>query len=205
MITKFESMVDDTIDSTLALQLVNDAKNEIEGMIAWEQLKRELIFSVNTGYTYATAATALPTRFALPVRMVEFSSYLPYDKFDYDDLHARVNAPYGYYIDLANGNLHLTGTGHTAKTMYFFYTTYSADLEEDDTWVFPSRFHSVIPLKMAQLYYAVDAGEKGRAWDDRWNAEYERKVQEMYSWNDKLKLANRSQRNTSRAISPRAV
>lgn len=205
IITKFQNMVDDVLDTDFMYQLLNDAKDEVEGMLAWEQLKRETSFSISAGYAYTTVATALPTRFALPIRMVEYSSYLPYDKFDFDDLHAKVNAPYGYFIDLAGGNIYLTGSAHSAKTMYFYYTAYSADITSGTSWAFPDRFHSILPLKMAELYYASDAGERGRSWDDKWAIQFERELGRMMAWNDKLKLAGRSQRNTSRAISPKAV
>ena len=41
LITKFQNMVDDALDSDYMYQLLNDAKDEVEGMIAWEQMKRE--------------------------------------------------------------------------------------------------------------------------------------------------------------------
>lgn len=205
IITKFQNMVDDTLDSDFMYQLLNDAKDEVEALLAWEQLKRETTYSVASGYSYATAMGALPTRFALPVRLVEDSSFISLDKFDFDDRHAKVNAPYGYFIDLSGGNIHLTGSNHNAKTMYFYYTTYSADITSSTSWAFPDRFHSILAYKMAEMYYAADAGERGRSWDDKWAIAFERELGRMTMWNDTLKLANRSSRNTSRAISPKAV
>jgi hypothetical protein len=44
---------------------------------------------------------------------------------------------------------------------------YGGSLPLDDvSFVWPERFHRLIPLKMAELYYAIDAGEKSRACPD---------------------------------------
>lgn len=205
IITKFGNMVDDTLDSDFMYQLLNDAKDEIEAMLTWEQLKRETTYSIAGGYSFTSVAGVLPSRFALPVRMIEDSSYLEYDKFDFDDRHAKANAPYGYFIDLSGGNVHLTGSNHSAKTMYFYYTTYSEDITSGTSWAFPERFHALLPYKMAEMYYPSDAGERSRSWDDKWADELQKGIDRMAMWNDKLKLANRTSRNTSRAISPKAV
>lgn len=197
LVAKLTSMVDDEMDADYALQVINDAKDEIEGMAVWEQLKRRQSYSVSQGASYASPIGDLPTRFALPVRMAEGGSVTEYDKFDFEDQYARENAAFGYFIDLAGNDLYLTGTGHAAKTMYFFYTEYSADLTTSTSWAFPDRFHSLLAYKAAEIYYASDAGERARAWDDRWSAQFERGLNRMTAWNDKLKLANRASRNTA--------
>ena len=204
MVTKFQKMVEDSLDSTFVYELLNDAKNEVEALSEWEILKDEETYTVANGASYLTAIGTLPTRFALPLRMTESSSFVDYNKVDFEDRYAKVNQPFGYFIDLANNNIFLTGTNSNAKTMYFYSTTYSADITSATTWVFPSRFHSVIPLKMAELYYAADSGEKARAWDDRWSAQFERNLARMQFWNDALKNANRRPRNNSRSYSPKA-
>lgn len=203
-VTKFRELVDDQLDSTLEYQLLNDAKNEVEAMREWEQLKFETSYSVSSGYSYTSSLGALPTRFAMPCRMVEDTSYVDYSKYDFEDRYSRANAPYGYFIDLAGGNLHLTGQNHSAKTMYFIHTRYSADIESGTSWAFPERFHSILPLKMAELYYAADAGEKSRSWDDRWAIQFERELNRMYAWDDRLKLATRRSVNQKRYVSPKA-
>lgn len=194
LIAKVESMVDDVLDSDYALQIVNDAKDEIEGMAAWEQLKREQSYSVSAGASYLAAIGVLPTRFALPLSMTEGGSYVPYRKYDFEDRQARENASFGYLIDLAAANVYLTGTNSAAKTMYFYHTQYSADLTVSTEWSFPERFHALLAYKAAEIYYASDAGEKARSWDDRWSSQYERGLGRMMAWNDQLKLADRAVR-----------
>jgi hypothetical protein len=197
-------MVDDELDSDYEYQLLNDAKNEVEAMQVWEQLKSEQSYSAPQGLSYTTALGTLPTRFALPLRMMEDTSYVDYDKVDFEDRYSKVNAPYGYFIDLANNNIYLAGQNHNAKTMYFYYTKYSADIAAGTSWAFPDRFHSILPLKMAEIYYAADAGEKARAWDDRWSAQFERELGRMTVWNDQLKLKGRQHPNRRMSFSPKA-
>jgi len=191
LITKFQNSVDDSLDSDYMYQLLNDAKDEVEAMNAWEQLKKSTTYSVASGYSYTSALGALPTRFIQDIRMVEDDSDLDYYKVPLDDRSAQRYDTLGYFLDLANGNVHLTGENHQAKTMYLYYIGGSADLTASDEWAFPARFHSILVYKMAEIYYSADAGEKGRAWDDRWSAQFERELNRMYAWNDSLKMRNR--------------
>ena len=115
------------------------------------------------------------------------------------------NNPLAFFIDLPNDNFYLAGSNHAAKTIHLFYTDYSADLTTSDTWDFPARFHAIIPYKMAEIYYAADAGEKGRAWDDRWSNQYERILGRMNLWNDSLKTRNRMSFRQQPSTSPRAL
>lgn len=205
ILTKFQNMINDVIDTDFAIQLMNDAKDEIEALQDWEQLKQETTYPVSAGYTYTTALSTLPARMALPVAMMDESNYHPYSKFDFQDLYGRRNASFGYFIDLAGGNIYLTGQNHAAKTMHFFYTKYSADIAEATSWAFPDRFHSILPLKMAQLYYYSDAGERGRSWDDKWAIEFERKLASMQLWDGQLKSRSRNPIGSRVGMNPKAV
>lgn len=204
LITKFNNMVDDVLDQDFALQLLNDAKDEVEGTQIWLQLLKEQAYSVSGGYSFGAAIGTLPTRFANDLRLVEDNANIEYEKVAFDDRVQKENNPLGYFIDLNAGNLHLTGQNHSAKTVYLYYTQYSADLTTSDSWAFPARFHSILPLKMAELYYAANAGEKARSWDDRWSAQFERELGRMMVWNDSLKLRNRSPRRNP-SYSPKSV
>ena len=205
MITNFENRVGDTLDQDYLLQLLNDAKDEVEGLEAWEILKNETSYTVSAGYSYTSALGALPTGFVWPVRVVESTSFIDYEKFDFDDRYSKANAPFGYFLDMANSNFYLTGQNHTAKTMYLYYIKSSTDITLTTSWSFPSRFHSIIPIKMAELYYLSDAGERGRSWDDKWSVQFERALNGMTAWNEKLKMANRKPRRMTRALSPKSV
>ena len=41
---------------------------------------------------------------------------------------------------------------------------------------------------MAKVYYAIDAGDKSRAWDDRWEAHYAILRKAFIDWDADLKL-----------------
>jgi len=205
IITKFRNYVEDSLDEDLEIQLVNDAMNEIEDTRLWEKLKKETTYNVSAG-TFSTAIGTLPTRFARDVRVVESDGNYDYVKVAFDDLISKKNEPFGYFIDLNAGNLHLAGENYSAKTIYFYYTEYSADLSSDSSeWQFPARFHNAIPLKMAELYYAVDAGEKARSWDDRWSLYYQRVIAQMEAWDDSLKAKNRRPYRGRTSYSPKAI
>lgn len=205
ILTKFQNMVGDVIDTEFAYQLLNDAKDEVEAMQIWEQLKKEQSYTVTSGYSYTSALGVLPTRFALDVRMSENTSNIDYEKIDFEDRYRKVNSTFGYFFDLNAGNIHLSGSNHTSKTMYFYYTEYSTDIAAGTSWAFPSRFHSILPIKMAELYYAADAGEKGRSWDDRWSAQFERELNRMTMWNASIKSKNRHSHSQRPYNNPKGI
>jgi len=205
LVTKFESLVDDDLGTTFVYQLLNDAKNEIEAMQVWEMLKSEQAYTVSSGYSYSSALGALPTYFALDVRAVEDTSNIDLIKVSFDDRYSKVNHSWGYFIDLANNNLHLSGENHEAKTIYFYYIKFSADITSGTSWAFPERFHSIIPLKMAELYYLSDAGEKARSYNQEWAIQYERMLARMYQWNDQIKIHNRAPRYTRAWENPKGL
>lgn len=185
MVTKFINMVDDELDTDFTYQLLNDAKNEVESMRVWEVLKGSTTFNA--------ISTALPTRFQNILKVIDsnLTEYLhiPIEqKLEYSQQN---NV---YYLDYAANTLYLLQSPNA--TVSIFYTFYSADLTADDTWSFPSWCHAIIPYKMAEIYYAADAGEKARSWDDRWTAQYQRMLSRMETWDDKLKVKGRSQRST---------
>jgi hypothetical protein len=42
---------------------------------------------------------------------------------------------------------------------------------------------------MAQMYFAIDQGEKGRAWDDRWGVYFQQRLARFKDYDASLKLA----------------
>jgi hypothetical protein len=170
-------MVDDQLDSDLELQMLNDAKDEIEGLRPWEILKKSV--SLASGGT-------LPTDFASDVSVYDASN-IEYKKVGQSNAYEIANMVNGYYLDLNDNKLYLTGNNSATVTLY--YQASSVDLTTG-SWVFPTRFHNLIPVLMAKGYYAVDAGEKSRAWDDRWEREAEKILSNLFLWDDRLKSNN---------------
>lgn len=184
-ITKFRNMVDDQLDVDFEYQLLNDAKNEVEEMAIWEYLKRKT--------TFTGLSTAIPSSFSRILRIAQDNDYTEYQQIPIEQQDFYNDESYTYYLDFENSLIQLTETT-SPQTKNVFYTITSTDIAADTEWVFPSRFHRILPIKMAELYYAADAGEKSRAWDDRWAAQFERTLNQMYAWNDSLKIRNRANR-----------
>lgn len=185
-IDKFVLYTGDSLDADFSLQLVNDAKNALETELQLEITKKlNSSGSVTAGQTYTTSRS-LPADFFLPltIRVGTQKIYpIPFEsQIDYRDIS-------GYYwIDLANDAYSLTGTQGSAQTIHFFYQRETDDLTTSTSPVWPTRFHSLIPLEMAKQYWMIDGGEKNRAWDDRFAAEYTRLKRLMIDWDAKLKL-----------------
>lgn len=199
IITKFINMVEDELDTDFMYQLLNDAKDEVESLMIWEWLKKDYTFTRASGDTVSTSY-ALPTpvggTFYIPISMHD-TSYLEYNLIPMEQRLLYQNNNYAFYIDFPASVMHFTGTCGGTTTMHLFYQMYSDDIAAGTSWSFPDKFHSILPLKMAQLYYAADGGEKSMAWDDRWGTYYQNKLDQMTLWDSQLKTRARGTRKNN--------
>jgi hypothetical protein len=191
IITKFENMVGESLDADFSLQLVNDAMHEVEEDIRPAGLKAvDSSDSTAVGQTYATAMD-LPEDFFLPCPVI-YVGTTPYTQIPLELATSYRDQNGFFYVDLANHNYHLCGTQTSVQTITFpyFFATPDLTTTPDTEPVWPEQFHRIIPLKMAELYYAIDAGEKSRSWDDRWTRQYEIAVRRFREYDARIKLAS---------------
>ena len=189
IITKYQAMVpDDDLDPDYLLQLVNDCMHDIEDEVSPEGLKA--IDTTQTTFVGQTSATAipLPTNFYMPLQTIYVGTQ-PYTGTPLESNTAYGTTSNNFYIDHANASYHLTGTVNTAQLITFPYIYATPDITLTTSPAWPTRFHSLIPLKMAQMYYAADAGDKSRAWDDRWGSYYQKRLDRFIDYDAALKLA----------------
>jgi len=150
--TKIEALIDKTIDDDLALDLINTAKDRIEGERAWEFLIKSGSPTPSTttvGGTYTTAYT-LPTDFAYEQKIyVGDSEVYPITREEaikYKGLDRR------YFIDMTNKYLYFTGTIGTSETITIIYSYFTDDLTLTTSPVWPARFQKLIAYEGAQIY-----------------------------------------------------
>src|ERR1019366_5052069 len=193
IITQFESLIDDTLDATLELQLANDAKNEIETDLQLEILKKIDTSNTTISGTNYSQAYNLPADFFLPLGPIWAGN--PPQPFPYFPVPFSMKlyyyyTPFRYFIDMANSNFYLCGTQNAALPISIPYISSMPDINSSSSTsvVWPARFHSLIPFRMAQMYFAIDGGAKERAWDDRYGQFYKEKLNKMIDWDAKLKL-----------------
>jgi len=186
IINKFHNYVSDELDSDFELQLVNDAKNAIESELMLEITKKlNSSGSTTAGQTYTTARS-LPADFYLP--LVIYVGTTPYYPVPFERQQEYYGVSGYYWIDMANSNYYLSGTQGAANTIYFYYQYATTDLTVSTSPVYPTRFHSIIPLEMARIYWQIDQGEKNRAWTLEYQADYTRWKRLMQDWDARLKL-----------------
>lgn len=186
LIDKFHNYVSDKLDSDFELQLVNDAKNAIETELQLEITKKlNSSGSTSAGQTYTTSR-ALPSDFLLPLTI--YVGTEPYTPVPFEHQQFYRDGAGRYWIDLANDVYYLSGAQGSAQTIYFYYQRETDDLTTSTSPIWPTRFHSLIPLEMARIYWQIDQGEKNRAWTLEYQAEYVRWKRLMQDWDHKLKL-----------------
>lgn len=192
IIVQFEELVQDSLDTTTELFLLNEAKDTIETQRQWAILTAlDQTQTANTGDTFQTPHT-LPGDFALPSPRGIYvtGDLIPYRQVPFEAQIDFQAITYAYYVDYYNQKFYLCGSPGRTGPIQFFYRRYSPVLalvaNGGQPWIFPARFHPVLVYEMAKKYFAADQGDKGRAWDDRWD-QYATTIEEaMNSWDDQL-------------------
>ena len=184
-INKFHNYVSDELDSDFELQLVNDAKDAVEIELQLEITKKvDTTETISAGQT-SSIARNLSTDFFLPLPIyLNNQQILP---IPFERQHEYQGVSGYYWIDMANGEYHLTGTQSANGIIYFYYQyeTPTLTLNTAPVW---ARFSPLIPLEMARMYWQIDQGEKNRAWTVEYQADYLRWKRLMQDWDARLKL-----------------
>jgi hypothetical protein len=185
IIEKFHNYVSDSLDSDFELQLANDAKDAIEMELQLEITKKvDTSETVSAGQT-SSVARDLPADFFLPLPI--YLNGNPIYPVPFERQHEYESISGYYWIDMANGEYHLTGTQGSSGTIYFYYQYETPAITENTSPVW-KRFSPLIPLEMARIYWQIDQGEKNRAWTLEYQADYLRWKRLIQDWDIKLKL-----------------
>lgn len=190
IIDKFESFVDDSLDSDLELQLVNDAKDEIE-----RTLELSICKTVNSsksslaGGTYLNAISiASITDFLAFSKPYIYVGTYKYYGVDQADRMKWKDTPYRYFYDPTDG-IHLCGTQNVTQVITIPYIKATPDLTLDTSPIWPSFAHALIPMAMASIFYPIEAGIPFLAWTPQWEQRYQRLMDRFKDWDMKMKMA----------------
>lgn len=169
----FEALVEDSIDSDLAYQLMNNAKDKIEDERDWSFLKK-----LDTDAA-TSSAIPLPADYKRTISL--YVGTQPYLQILFEQKQLFQNSALRWYLDFANSNYYIIGS-NVSGTIYHNYIYQTSDISALTSPVWPSRFHKLLAFEMAILYFAVDQGDRGRSWDDKWNVQYQLLHNSMVDW-----------------------
>lgn len=192
ILSQFESLIDDSLDQTTELFLLNEVKDSIESERQWAMLMAlDTSQSANPGDTFATTHP-LPSDFGLPSPRGIYvgTDLIPYKQIPSESQIDFQSITYAYFIDYYNSKYSLCGSVSQSGPIKFFYRRFSGTMaltaNGGQPWVFPARFHPLLVYEMAIKYFAANQGDKAKAWDDRWS-DYAQRIREaMYSWDDSM-------------------
>jgi len=182
-----ESLIDDSIDETLFLTLLNVAKNRLEGERNWQYLKaKDSSQSVSPGDTYLTMKT-LPALFRKMLKV--FVDTLEYSGVQFEDQIRYKNGTRKFYIDLANSQFGIIGTPDETKTIYLFYIKKTAALTLTTSPTFDEDYHPILGFIVAGFYTAgVDADDIYVRMSPEHKMAAEALAESMREWDAELKL-----------------
>lgn len=192
--TMVENILETTIGDTFFYQLLNVAKEIIEGERdpegGWEYLiKLNESLSTSSSDTYTTAKSlAGITDFAMVSSLYVGSDTIPYREVPFKHRERFKNQSRMFYIDYASGNLYIMGG--TSGTIHMWYRSISTDITSTGSWVFPARFHPLL------AFYTAGYHQGGVDWDSiaaRMSPENKLMAQNlrnaMVAWDSRLKAA----------------
>jgi hypothetical protein len=192
LIDLFNSLIDDSLDNDTALVLLNDAKTELEGERTWYCLKKKdsSLFSL-TSDNYETQK-ALPADYSETLKIVLEGISGPLAGINFEEQEDFKN-DFGYFfLDIAAGKLHLTGTPDQERKIYHFYKAFTPEIGLDTSWsVFPDRFHPILAYKMAAKFYNIDFSDiSAQAGADKmWIRNAAILQQSLNNWDNNHKVA----------------
>lgn len=177
IVTEFQGLIDDEIDSVIAYQILNNAKNKVEDRRNWMMLK-------DRDFSQSASASPmnLPATWRRTLKMyVGRTRYYP---LGFEKLHIISEYQRRFVLDVANRQFILSNPEAGLVHHYFLKTT--PDIDEDSSPVWPERFHQILPFEMAEIYFAIDQGDRVRSWDDKWSLQRTLITNAMIDWDAKM-------------------
>lgn len=143
-----------TFDEDFFYQLLNIAKNKLEGQRLWQFLKKS-----DASNQASSSPITLPTDLSEEYKVMVGvdREYLP---VPFEDKYIQRNSSGRYYIDWAALTLNLLGATIPSGTLYLFYKRFTPDIAAGTSPVFPERFHPILAYHVAAYYQAgVDSDD----------------------------------------------
>jgi hypothetical protein len=159
--TFVETIVDSNIDDEAFLVLLNTAKDKLEGERDWSFLQ-----VLDSSQSATSSAIPLPTTIPYSRTLSLYVGSIPYHQIPFEQSKMLANSAQRWYLDLRNSCYYILGNAQ--GTINHFYIWKTPDLTLATSPVFDSRYHKILAFECAELFYALDGGERGRSWDDKW-------------------------------------
>jgi len=175
--TFFEGLIDDTLDDTLTYQIMNKAKDIIEGMRDWEMLKK-----MDASHAASTSAIPLPIDYLRTIAM--FVGNVPIYQIPFEQYPLFANSSLRWYLYFGNSSFRLIGP--PTGTVSHVYIKQTDEITSTTSPVWPAKFHKLLGLQMATEYFAIDQGERSMTWDDRWTVQKNMLLDSMIDWDVSL-------------------
>lgn len=189
--TAFEEIIGGSIDDTTLYLIMGLALTEMEDERDWEYLKKwDSSNSASSSDTHLSMKTQ-PADWRKTLRVV--INNIPYLQIPFEQRIEYRNVANRFYEDIANSQFALTGHVSGSQTINQCYkktTTTPSEANKTSSPSFPSRFHMILPFRMAEIYsqgfddsddttFRLSSGQKAAA---------DRLYRAMIAWDDDLKL-----------------
>lgn len=179
----FESLIDgETLDDDFTYSLMNFVKDKIEGTRDWEFLKK--FDETQSGAGWKT----LPSDYLSTIWIYVGTDIIPYAQIPFEQLPSfdTSNQDRKFVIDWRGDRYKLLNT-NASGTHRHIYICSTEDLTSTTSPTWPTKFHKLIALGMAELYPVIDQAEKTESWDAKWEKVAKDFLQTMINWDINIK------------------
>lgn len=185
-----ESILDQTIEDSLFIAVLNTMKNRREEMRAWQ-----FLLKLKDTDSASTSPIALPDDFRLPRKLLVGTGFQPYTPVRFDEQHLYRNSSNRYFLDMANNTYKLLGTAPTG-TVYLYYLKTTPEIEElTDVLTWPKRFWSILSYEIAgYIQSGVDADDIFARMSPENKGQALLLAQQMENWDNQLQIASQNGR-----------
>jgi hypothetical protein len=186
----FEAFIHETLDRSIEVSLAEQARIELETELKLQISKKLDTANTSTvGGTYLTPY-AMQSDVLVPAGERIYVGLDPYIAIPFEDRVLYKDTNGFWYFDQANNNFYLCGSQTLAQTITFPYITAGTSIADNTNTVlkWPADFHILVPMRMAQLWYAIDAGDKARSYAPEWLAFYKQTKNNLIDWDAQWKL-----------------
>lgn len=197
IIDRFETLIDDQLDSDQSLFLLNAAKDEVEAGRDW---------NFNRGYDASKSVAAndnylsmkaLPTDFLSPRKIYANNEINPHILISFEDRERYKDVYKRWYIDYVNSQFAICGSQGIASTIKMFYSRSSPTVTLTTSPVWPAAFHPYLVFKMAEMWQSGSDGDEVNFRMSPANLRIANSIFKQFcAWDARLKVAEYNAKNT---------
>ncbi len=182
------------IDTTLFDTFLDNAQMRVEGIRPWVVLRTQDATQIASPGDDFTVGKTLASDFRewydeAPIQLVSNNVSQPLVEVPFADRFIYKSSGGRFAADYVNNLFYLLTNINQAYTIYQNYIRVAPLVSANNTWVFPERFHKILPLMIAEMWKnGIDYDVVSNAQASQQSMQAAAMLSEMTRWDSRLQL-----------------